>query len=148
MQRNFTGFSLLILIILASCQSKTATIDNCICLNKSDSIKIFQTCLNAPELEKLYKAYGDTTITILGNGYIRTNYDLKWKGNFVSYVSPQMLKNCLHDQFIIQFTKFEIVNSDNVTVTIWLQKQGSGTHFVLQRIKDQWILKNTEIYLN
>ena len=134
-------------LLLSSCISNKGNNEKCVCLNSSDSISVFQCCLNSGELQALYTSYGDTTLTVLGNGYIRTNYPLIWKGTNVAYISPQKLRECLNDKFIVQFTKFNIINEDSAEVSLWLQRQGSGADFFLKKEHEIWSLKKAETYL-
>lgn len=117
-------------------------------LNKSDSVAIFQACLDSKDLSALYQLQGDTILTIYGNGYIRTNYPLHWKNKEVEYVSPVFYRGCLKDEFIIQFIKFEIVSNDSVNVSLCLNQQGSVSNFYLRKKDNQWTLMNyeTEMY--
>jgi len=116
-------------------------------MNGIDSTKVLQSCLNSKELKFLYVSYADTTLSVLGNGYVKPNDSLTWNGKKVVYMPPQKLHDCLTDKFIIQFTKFEIMNKDSVEVSLWLQRQGSGANFFLHKKNNEWVLLKTETYL-
>jgi hypothetical protein len=137
-----------LMTFVISCKINQRGSVDCICLNTADSIEIFQKSLNSQELNSLFDIFGDTVLTVLGNGYIRTKYDLLWKGKSVEIISPQILRDCLNENFIIQFTRFDIINKDSVELSLWLQKQGSGANFYLTKERDNWKLKKVETYLN